>query len=201
MTPARRRLVLAALLLASAALVAWDRLRGPAVVEATKVVASATHATAAVGATIASAPTGASAAASVDTAPDASATSHVAHAPGPVEIAHLASRDPYRVALAEAAAAAAALAAAAPPPPPPAASAPPPPPVAPTPTWRVIGKGRVDGAWEVYVAQDDHVSVLHAGDRLDGQFEVVAIAPPTLKLLHLPTGQAQTVAIGGAFDE
>jgi hypothetical protein len=67
--------------------------------------------------------------------------------------------------------------------------------------WHVIGKGRVGGAWEVYVAQDDHVTVLHAGDRLDGQFEVAAITPPTLKLVHLATGQAPSVAIGSAFDE
>ena len=60
---------------------------------------------------------------------------------------------------------------------------------------------RVDGGWEVYLAQANRVLVAHPGDRLDGQYEVVAIAPPALRLLYLPTHEASTLAIGAAFDD
>ncbi len=109
-----------------------------------------------------------------------------------VAIARLRPRDDYLDALqAEAADTPAPVVTVAPPPPP---EAPAPPP------YRVIGKGRVDGHWEVYLAQANRVVVARAGDRLDGQYEVVAIAPPTLQLALLPTREPRTLAIGPALD-
>ena len=109
-------------------------------------------------------------------------------------IARLAPRTDYLDALdAEAAAA-----------PPPAPAAPPPPsaPEAPAPPpYRVIGKGRVDGRWEVYLAQANRVVVAHAGDRLDGQYEIVAITPPLMQLALLPTREPRTLAIGPALED
>jgi hypothetical protein len=118
----------------------------------------------------------------------------------PPAIARLAPRTAYAEALVAELeeAAAVTVAAAAPPPAPSAPSAPPPP--APPP-FRVIGKGRVDGGWEVYLAQANRVLVAHAGDRLDGQYEVVAIAPPALRLVHLSTHEPSTLPIGAAFDD
>ncbi len=109
-----------------------------------------------------------------------------------VAIATLRSRDDYLDAL---------QAEAADTPPPPAAAPPPPSaPEAPSPPpYRVIGKGRVDGRWEVYLAQADHVVVARAGDRLDGQYEVVAIVPPVLQLATLPNRETRTLAIGPAL--
>lgn len=111
-----------------------------------------------------------------------------------VAIASLRSRDDYLDALqAEAADTPPPPPAAPPPPPPSAPEAPPPPP------YRVIGKGRVDGHWEVYLAQANRVVVAHAGDRLDGQYEVVAIVPPVLQLATLPNRETRTLAIGPAL--
>ena len=111
----------------------------------------------------------------------------------PVAIARLRPRDDYLDALqAEAADTPPPAIAVAPAPPPPEAPAPPP--------YRVIGKGRVDGRWEVYLAQANRVVVAHAGDRLDGQYEVVAIVPPTLQLALLPTREPRSLAIGPALD-
>ncbi len=109
-----------------------------------------------------------------------------------VAIARLAPRTDYLDALAAEAAAT--------PPPAPAAPSPPSAPVAPAPPpFRVIGKGRVDGRWEVYLAQANRVVVAHAGDTLDGQYEVVSIVPPLMQLATLPTREPRTLSIGPAL--
>ncbi len=183
MRPDRRRLWLGGLLAVSAALVAWDRLAGggAATVEAVRRPDAA------------AAPSAAPAAVAVASTP-AGGT----HAPA--SIARLAPRTVYLDALAAEAEDAAATVAAAPPPAPvasvPAAPAPPPPP-----PFRVIGKGRIAGGWEVYLAQANRVVIAHAGDHLDGQYEVVAITPPALQLLYLPTHEASSLPIGAAFDD
>ena len=123
------------------------------------------------------------------------ARAQAAAPPPPSAIARLAPRTDYLAALQAEAAAEPPPAAAPPPPPPSAPEAPPPPP------YRVIGKGHVDGRWEVYLAQANRVLVVHAGDHLDGQYEVVAIAPPTLQLAWLPTREPRTLSIGPALDD
>lgn len=170
---------MAVVLVASAGLVAWDRLGAtPADAEPTRSASGSEPAAL-------PEPTTARAGTPTRTAP--------------VRIAALASRTPYRQALEADAALAVAAAQAAPPAAAPPASAVPEPPA--PPPYRVIGKGRVAGAWEVYLAQADHVVVARDGDRLDAQYQVVSIAPPAMQLMFLPTRESRTLTIGPAFDE
>lgn len=125
----------------------------------------------------------------------AQAASPIAAPRQPVAIASLAPRTDYLDALEAEAHDTPPPVAAAPPPPASAVEAPAPPP------FRVIGKGRVDGHWEVYLAQANRVVVARAGDRLDGRYEVVAITPPFLQLALLPTREPRTLAIGPALDD
>lgn len=87
----------------------------------------------------------------------------------------------------------------APPPPPPAP--PPPPPSAPPPPFAVIGKQLVDGKWEVFLAFGEASLIAHANERLDANWQVVAIRPPVMELEYLPLNQRTTLAIGANFDD
>jgi hypothetical protein len=90
-------------------------------------------------------------------------------------------------------------------PPPPAASAAsappapaPPPPTAPPLPYTVVGKKLEGGAWEVYLSRGDQVLVATAGTMLEGQYKVERIQPPTMNLIYLPLGRAQSLSIGDA---
>ncbi|GAA5175864.1 hypothetical protein GCM10025771_09200 [Niveibacterium umoris] len=85
-----------------------------------------------------------------------------------------------------------------PPPPPPVVPAEP---VTPTPPFAVIGKQQAAGKWEVFLAYGDASLVAHAGERLDANWQVVAIRPPVMELEYVPTKQRQTLAIGADFNE
>ena len=84
-----------------------------------------------------------------------------------------------------------------PPPPPP----PPPPqnlkPTAPPLPFTLLGKKLEDGAWQVFLAQQDRTLVVRAQDVIDGTYRVESIEPPNLVLTYIPLKQRQVIAIGG----
>jgi len=84
-----------------------------------------------------------------------------------------------------------------PPPPPPPKAAPSPPPMAPPLPFKVLGKKNEDGAWQVFLARDDRIFIVRAGDTLDNTYHVEAITPPILTFNYVPLNQRQTLPIGG----
>ena len=81
-----------------------------------------------------------------------------------------------------------------PPPPKPVAQAP----VAPPLPYTVIGKKLEDGAWQVFLRRDDQILVVKTLDTIDGAYRVEEIRPPVMTLTYLPMKSRQTLPIGGA---
>jgi len=77
-------------------------------------------------------------------------------------------------------------------------AAPPPPPRAPPAPYRFIGKQFDDAGWQVFLGREDTSFIVRQGDTVEGSWRVERIEPPALSLLHLPTGQAQSLDIGAA---
>jgi hypothetical protein len=82
----------------------------------------------------------------------------------------------------------------APPPPPPVAQKPVPPAFG----FTVLGKQFIDGRWEVFLGQGARTLIVKQGDRIDGQFMVERIAPPSMTLAVANFDARQTVPIGPA---
>lgn len=88
-------------------------------------------------------------------------------------------------------------------------ASPPPPPVpavapvqvatAPPLPFRFIGKKLESGVWEVFLGRDEASFVVRTGSLLESNYRVERIEPPSMVLTHLPTRQAQTLAIGDAW--
>ncbi len=64
------------------------------------------------------------------------------------------------------------------------------------PSYRVLGKKLENDSWEVYLGRDDSSVIVRAGDTLDGTWRIDAIDPPSMLMTHLPSGAAQSLAIG-----
>ena len=83
-----------------------------------------------------------------------------------------------------------------PPPPPkpiaqPAVAAPPPLP------YTVIGKKLEDGAWQVFLRRDERILVVKTLYKIDDAYRVDEIRPPVMTITYLPMQQRQTLPIGG----
>ena len=63
--------------------------------------------------------------------------------------------------------------------------------------FKVVGKKSEDGAWHVFLAKEDRIFIVKAGDTLDNAYRVEAIKPPVMTLTYVPLNQQQTLAIGG----
>ena len=86
----------------------------------------------------------------------------------------------------------------APPPPPPPAPAPvaeAPAPV-PLPNYKVAGKQHDGRQWEVFLLRDENIAVVRAGQLIEPDWQVVEIVPPSMTVLHVPSGQQHRIAIG-----
>jgi hypothetical protein len=84
-----------------------------------------------------------------------------------------------------------------PPPPPPKPTASPKPMAPPLP-YSVIGKKLEDGAWQVFLRRDERILVVKTLDTIDDAYRVDEIRPPTMTLTYLPLQQQQALPIGGA---
>ena len=80
---------------------------------------------------------------------------------------------------------------AAPPPPPPIPTAPPMP-------FIYLGKKLEDGQWEVYVARNDTLYIVHKHSLLDAAYRVDSITSANMTMTYLPLNQQQTLTIGTA---
>jgi hypothetical protein len=76
-------------------------------------------------------------------------------------------------------------------------AAPPPAPTAPPLPYKVLGKKLEDGAWQVFLTQDDNVHIVKQGDLLDDRYRIEKIEPPVLVMTYIPLNERQTLAIGG----
>jgi hypothetical protein len=85
-----------------------------------------------------------------------------------------------------------------PPPPPPPPAPPPTAPTAPPLPYAFLGKKQEGDQWEVYLARGEQTFVARAGDTLEAQWRIDAIAPPSLTFTYVPLGQAQQLSIGEA---
>lgn len=172
MTPARRQLLLFSMLAASAAAVAWDRLR---------------PAPSAVSGAVVRAPAPAAAPRAADT---------VATTTSP--IADLRPRTDY---LADGGDAFPALNPPPPPAPPATAAAPvePPRPTAPAIPFTVIGKKLEAGTWEIYLAKGDQTYVVRQGDVVANDYRVSAITPTHMTLVFLPLNEPQLLQTGATL--
>lgn len=172
MTPARRQRLLLVLLAASAAAVAWDRLRpAPSGIS---------------GAVVRSPATPAPRAATAERASPAS------------PITALRPRADY---LAEGADAFPALAPPTPSAPPAVAAAPvePPKPTAPAIPFTVIGKKLEAGTWEVYLAKGEQTYVVRQGDVVANDYRVSSITPTHMTLVYVPLDEPQLLQTGSTL--
>lgn len=64
--------------------------------------------------------------------------------------------------------------------------------------FKFVGKRQEGDEWEVYLARDDVNFIAKVGATVDVSFRVEAIAPPTIVLIHLPTGKSHSLSIGEA---
>jgi hypothetical protein len=87
-----------------------------------------------------------------------------------------------------------------PPPPPPAPPAPAPvaeaPPQVPPPNYKVAGKQHDGRKWEVFLLRDENSFVVRSGQVIESTWRVEQIEPPSMTLVHVPTGQQHRIAIG-----
>lgn len=66
------------------------------------------------------------------------------------------------------------------------------------PTLTVVGKKHEAQQWEVYLAQGDRTQIAREGATIDDGLRVERIAPPTMTLTVVATGQTMTVDVGEA---
>lgn len=74
-------------------------------------------------------------------------------------------------------------------------------PVSPSFPFAVIGKQSKAQNWEVFLADQAHSFVVREGDTVAAAYSIIAIKPPTMQVLYLPTQTALTVMIGAPFSE
>lgn len=75
------------------------------------------------------------------------------------------------------------------------AAAPPAP--APALPYTLLGKQRQDQRWQVFLSgPQGSTLVVRQGEVIDGIWRVEGINPPSMRLVHLPTGERQVVRIG-----
>lgn len=82
------------------------------------------------------------------------------------------------------------------PPPAPAAASAPVEPTAPPLPYAYIGKKQEGESWEVYLTRGDLTFVAREGEVLERDYRVEKIQPPSLTLVYLPLGEAQSLSIG-----
>jgi hypothetical protein len=70
------------------------------------------------------------------------------------------------------------------------------PPVPPPLPFAFLGKKLEGETWEVYLSRGEKTFIAREGQTLEGVYRVDKIAPPSLVLIYLPLGQAQTLMIG-----
>ncbi len=70
-------------------------------------------------------------------------------------------------------------------------------PTAPPLQFTVLGKQLAGGVWQVFLARQDRVYVVKAGDTVDNTYRVDEIKPPLLTLTYVPLNERQTLPIGG----
>ena len=85
-----------------------------------------------------------------------------------------------------------------PPPPPPSKPHSQAPVMAPPLPYAVIGKKLEDGAWQVFLRGNDRILVVKTLDTIDDAYRVDEIRPPVMTLTYLPLKQRQTLPIGGS---
>lgn len=66
------------------------------------------------------------------------------------------------------------------------------------PSLAVVGKKFEAQQWEVYLARGDHTLIAREGTTIDDGLRVDRIAPPTMTLMIVSTGQTMTLNIGEA---
>ena len=66
------------------------------------------------------------------------------------------------------------------------------------PTLTVVGKKYESQQWEVYLARGDQTLIAREGATIDDGLRVDRIAPPTMTLTMISTGQTMTLNIGEA---
>lgn len=71
-------------------------------------------------------------------------------------------------------------------------------PVAPPLPFTVLGKKLEDGAWQVFLAQDEKTYVAGVNETIAGSYRIESISPPIAVLTYLPLGERQTLQIGSA---
>lgn len=178
MTPKRRQSVLLVLLAASAAAVAYDRMRSRSPAVNGAVVRPSAR------------------------SPALAAPGGVAAARGalPSSVAGLRTRTDFVAGDGDAFTVTWPVVASAPPPPP----APPPVPVAPTAPalpFTVIGKKFERGAWEVYLAKGDATYIATPGALIADDYRIKDIAPTTMTMIYLPLNETQTMQTGASLHE
>lgn len=72
----------------------------------------------------------------------------------------------------------------------------PPKPEAPAPPYVVLGKQLLDGRWQVFLGLQERTLIVKENDTIDGTWRVSLIKPPSMAMLHLPTGQQRALVIG-----
>lgn len=175
MKPTARKPLLFGLLAASAALVTWDRLRGP---QAPAISGAVQR-----------------------TAPAAPAAGNTAAEASPATFGTLLEplrpREDYQRPGLDAFPANAARALGLSQPPQPATE--PAKPSAPALPFTVIGKKFERGQWEVYLSRGDQTYIATVGLQLSDDYRVAAITPTQMTLVYLPLNESQTLQIGASF--
>ena len=59
-----------------------------------------------------------------------------------------------------------------------------------------LGKQFRDGRWQVFLGLQERTLIVKDNDTVDGVWRVGEIRPPSLGVVHLPTGQQRSLAIG-----
>lgn len=174
MTPARRTVLLLALLGISASLVAWDRLRVPSVVVADAVARKP-----------------AASAANVASATPKQNLEPVLATPRERGDYLAKGQDAFPSLLP-------------PPPPKPAQAAvplEPPKPSAPPVPFTVIGKKLEGNVWEVYLARGEQTYIATQGGEVAGEYRVETIGPTQMTLIYLPLNEKQTLQTGAPLHD
>lgn len=69
-------------------------------------------------------------------------------------------------------------------------------PEAPALPYTFLGKQFLEGRWQVFMGLRERTLIVKENDTVDGVWRVSAIKPPSMGILHLPTGQPRVLAIG-----
>jgi hypothetical protein len=88
-----------------------------------------------------------------------------------------------------------------PPPPPPKelAPPPPPPPTAPPIPFNFVGLLQDQAKPTAFLAQDDKLLLVSAGDTLDGAYRIESVSASEIVLTYLPLNQRQSISISGGL--